>query len=51
MLFAEEIAKAFCEVYENIGHVDIILAFTALHRRRSAVVQDVSRFVTEVTNG
>lgn len=37
--------KARREVYQNMGHVDIILSFSALHRRRSKVVADVHAFI------
>ena len=33
------------EVYQNMGHVDIILSFSALHRWRSKVVTDVREFI------
>ena len=36
------------EVYPGMAHVDILLQFTRLHRRRSAVVRDVGRFLAEV---
>lgn len=36
------------EVYPDMGHVDILLQFTRLHRRRSKVVRDVGRFIREV---
>lgn len=35
------------EVYENTGHVDIILSFAPLLRRNSAVIADVMRFLKE----
>ena len=35
------------EVYDEMGHVDIILSFTRLHRRKSKVVTDLQRFVVQ----
>jgi len=35
------------EIYEAMGHVDIILEFTRLHRRGSKVVEDISRFMKQ----
>ncbi|MDA1299242.1 MAG: alpha/beta hydrolase [Proteobacteria bacterium] len=35
------------EVYENMGHVDIILSFSALHRSRSKVIEDIRTFIHE----
>lgn len=39
------------EVYAGMGHVEIIVEFTRLHRRRSAVVRDVGRFVEGIAHG
>ncbi|MEE4301868.1 MAG: alpha/beta hydrolase [Pseudomonadales bacterium] len=39
------------EVYPGMGHVEIIVEFTRLHRRRSAVVRDIGRFVQRVAGG
>lgn len=39
--------RASREVYKNMGHVDIILSFSRLHRRRSQVVKDIERFILE----
>ena len=39
--------QACREVYDNMGHVDIILSFTRLHRRKSKVVLDLQRFVVQ----
>lgn len=36
------------EVYPGMGHVEIIVEFTRLHRRDSAVVRDVGRFVERI---
>lgn len=33
------------EVYPGMGHVDIVVEFSRLHRGRSAVVRDVGRFI------
>lgn len=35
------------EVYAGMGHVEIVVAFTRLHRHRSPVVRDVGRFLAE----
>ncbi len=37
--------QASVEVYQNMGHVDIILSFSALHRGRSKVIADIRQFV------
>ncbi|XOV89725.1 MAG: alpha/beta hydrolase [Pseudomonadota bacterium] len=39
------------EVYPGMGHVDIIVAFSRLHRRRSKVVSDVGAFVQGIAQG
>ena len=39
------------EVYENMGHVDIIVAFSVLHRRNSPVMRDIARFIFEPARG
>ncbi len=39
------------EVYPGMGHVEIVVAFTRLHRRRSPVVRDVGRFLAEIDRG
>ncbi len=39
------------EVYEKIGHVDIILSFSRLYRGKSPVVADVQRFIEETSAG
>jgi acetyl esterase/lipase len=36
------------EVYPGLGHVELVVAFTRLHRRRSPVVRDVGRFLAEI---
>lgn len=33
------------EVYPGMGHIDIILAFSRLHRRKCHVARDVNRFI------
>lgn len=35
------------EVYANVGHVEIILAFSRLHRSQSKIVQDVRAFLQD----
>ncbi|MFT5209889.1 MAG: acetyl esterase/lipase [Flavobacterium sp.] len=37
--------KASREVYEQTGHVDIILNFTRLHRKKSRLIKDVQTFL------
>lgn len=37
------------EVYENMGHVDIILSFAPVFRRNSQVLVDVISFIEELT--
>ena len=37
--------RAEREVYEGMAHVDIITQFSRLHRRRSAVIRDLGRFL------
>lgn len=39
--------RASREVYENMGHVDIILSFSRIHRRKSQVVKDINNFILE----
>ena len=39
--------KAAREVYDNLGHVGIILSFTRMHRRKSKVVTDLEQFVMQ----
>jgi len=39
--------RASREVYENMGHVDIILSFSRIHRRKSQVVKDINDFILE----
>ncbi len=39
------------EVYPGMGHVDIVVEFSRLHRRRSKVVSDVSAFVNRIAQG
>jgi acetyl esterase/lipase len=39
--------QASREVYENLGHTDIIVAFSALHRGRSSVVRDLANFILD----
>ena len=34
-------------VYDNMGHIDIILSFTRLHRGKSKVIQDLQHFVNQ----
>jgi hypothetical protein len=34
------------EVYEKTGHVDIILNFTRLHRKKSLLIKDVKTFLS-----
>ncbi len=36
------------EVYDRMGHVDILLSFTRIHRRRSRVLRDIDTFMTEI---
>ena len=38
------------EVYANMGHVDIIMGFTLLHRRTSPVIRDIIQFLTNGVN-
>lgn len=38
-------------VYSGMGHVDLILAFSRLHRRRNPVVRDVGVIVESLTGG
>ena len=35
------------EVYEKLDHADIIVAFSALHRLKSPVVQDIAAFIRD----
>lgn len=37
--------RARREVYENMGHIDIILSFSRIHRGKSQVVKDVNDFI------
>jgi acetyl esterase/lipase len=39
--------QASREVYENLGHADIIVAFSALHRSNSSVVRDIAEFILD----
>lgn len=39
--------EASREVYEKVGHVDIILSFTAWQRAKSPVVRDISAFLKQ----
>jgi acetyl esterase/lipase len=39
--------QAAREVYENLGHADIIVAFSALHRRKNPVVEDIAGFILD----
>jgi acetyl esterase/lipase len=39
------------EVYPEMGHVDIVVEFSRFHRRRSAVVRDVGRFIAGLGAG
>ncbi len=39
--------RASREVYDKMGHIDIILSFTILRRRNSRVVTDLQRFVLQ----
>jgi acetyl esterase/lipase len=38
------------EVYENMGHVDIILSFSRIHRQKSQVVKDINDFILEIVD-
>ena len=42
--------QASREVYEKMGHVDIILSFSRIHRRKSQVVKDVNDFILEIVD-
>jgi hypothetical protein len=39
--------RARREVYANMGHVDIIVEFSALHRRNSQVVRHIAEFIRD----
>jgi acetyl esterase/lipase len=42
--------RASRKVYENMGHVDILLSFSRIHRRKSQVVKDINDFILENVN-
>lgn len=39
--------RASREVYANMGHIDILLSFSRIHRRKSRVIKDIKRFILE----
>ncbi len=42
-------AFAAREVYSGMGHVDIVLQFTRVHRGKSKVIEDIKQFLTRIT--
>jgi len=39
------------EVYKQLGHVDIILSFTRIHRKKSPLIKDISQFLSTHSYG
>lgn len=37
--------QASREVYEGVGHVDMVVSFSVFHRRRSQAVKDIEKFI------
>lgn len=40
--------EASREVYDDMGHADLVISFSPLHRRNNVVVHDVARFIATV---
>jgi hypothetical protein len=41
--------QACREVYEGIGHVDMVVSFSVFHRRKSQAVKDIKSFIDRTT--